>query len=63
MRVLRVGMLAASLGMVGYAMPTDQMPPNTVKLSDMMQQLSAKPGFTEAFLAQVQGGSRKAPRF
>ena len=60
MRVLRVGVVAASLGMVGYAMPTDQMPPNTIKLSDMMQQLSAQPGFTEAFLAQIQGAGKKA---
>ena len=36
------------------------MPPNTVKLSTMMQQLSAQPGFTEAFLAQVEGATHKA---
>ncbi len=36
------------------------MPPNTVSLSQMMQALSAQPGFTEAFLAEVEGGGRKA---
>ena len=41
-------------------MPTDAFPPNTVMLSQMMRELSAQPGFTEAFLQQLQGGSRKA---
>ena len=36
------------------------MPPNTVTLSQMMQALSSQPGFTEAFLAEVEGGGRKA---
>ena len=36
------------------------MPPNTVLLSQMMQTLSAQPGFTEAFLAEVEGGGHKA---
>ncbi len=48
---------AACLGL--FAMPTDPMPPNTVPLSQMMRELSAQPGFTEAFLAQVQGGAKK----
>ena len=37
-----------------------QTPPNTILLSAMMRQLSDRPGFTEAFLAQVQGGAKKA---
>ena len=61
MRVLRFGIVAAlGVATVGYAMPRDEMPPNTVKLSEMMQTLSAQPGFTEAFLQQVQGGANKA---
>ncbi len=48
-----------SLSVFAYAMPIDEMPPNTIKLSAMMQQLSAQPGFTEAFLAQIQGAGKK----
>ena len=40
-------------------MPAGQLPPKTVLLSEMMRELSARPGFTEAFLAQVQGGGDK----
>jgi hypothetical protein len=49
-------MLAAT---IGYAAPTDSLPPNTVLLSEVMRELSARPGFTEAFLQQLQGGSPK----
>lgn len=35
------------------------MPPNTVLLSTMMQQLSRQPGFTEKFLAEVEGQQKK----
>ena len=37
------------------------MPPNTVLLSQMMQELSAKPGFTEAMLAQLDKGGKNGP--
>ncbi len=50
-------LIAACLGL--FAMPIDPTPPNTVALSQMMRELSAQPGFTEAFLAQVQGGAKK----
>jgi hypothetical protein len=35
------------------------MPPNTVMLSEMMRQLSSKPGFTEALLDQMDKGGAK----
>ena len=41
------------------AVTTGPMPPNTVTLSAMMQDLSQQPGFTEAFLREVQGGGNK----
>jgi hypothetical protein len=41
-------------------MPPDTMPANTVKLSDMMRELSAQPGFVETFLKQVEGGGGKS---
>ena len=41
------------------ANPTGPMPPNTILLSVVMQQLSARPGFTEAFLKEVQGAGGK----
>ncbi len=46
-------------GMAGMAMAAGQMPPNTVQLSEMMRQLSERPGFTEAFLREVQGAKGK----
>jgi hypothetical protein len=36
------------------------MPPNTIPLSQMMRELSTKPGFNEAFLNEIQGGKRKS---
>jgi len=37
------------------------MPPNTVLLSQMMRELSATPGFTDALLAQLDKGEKKGP--
>jgi hypothetical protein len=37
------------------------MPPNTVLLSQMMRELSATPGFTDALLAELDKGSKKGP--
>ncbi len=37
------------------------MPPNTVLLSQMMRELSATPGFTEAVLAELDKGGKKGP--
>jgi hypothetical protein len=42
------------------ALPTDTMPPNTIMLSQMMRDLSAKPGFTEAFLKEIQGSKKRS---
>ncbi len=60
---MRRMLLAATLlnaAMLGYAMPADEMPPHTIRLSTMMQQLSSRPGFTAAFLAEISGGRHKA---
>jgi hypothetical protein len=37
------------------------MPPNTVLLSEMMRQLSATPGFTDAMLAKLDSGDKNGP--
>jgi hypothetical protein len=37
------------------------MPANTVLLSQMMRELSARPGFTEAMLAELDKGGKKGP--
>ena len=37
------------------------MPPNTVLLSQMMKELSATPGFTDALLAKLDRGEKKGP--
>jgi hypothetical protein len=43
--------------------PETPMPPNTVLLAQMMRDLSARPGFTEAFLARLDQGEKKGPAF
>ena len=42
------------------AVTTGPMPPNTVMLSAMMQELSEQPGFTDAFLREIEGPKRNA---
>jgi hypothetical protein len=44
-----------------YIAPETPMPPNTILLSQMMRQLSARPGFTESLLTVLDGQSKKAP--
>jgi hypothetical protein len=44
-----------------YVVPETPMPPNTVLLSQMMRELSATPGFTDALLAQLDKGGKKGP--
>jgi hypothetical protein len=44
-----------------YVVPEEPMPPNTVLLSQMMRELSATPGFTDALLAQLDKGGKKGP--
>jgi len=44
-----------------YVVPEAPMPPNTVLLSQMMRELSATPGFTEAMLKQLDSGGKKGP--
>jgi hypothetical protein len=39
--------------------PETPMPPNTILLSQMMRELSAQPGFTEALLKQFDTGGKK----
>ena len=41
-----------------YTPPEKPMPANTVLLSEMMRELSAQPGFTEALLAQLEGAKQ-----
>ena len=48
-------------GRRSYVAPTGPMPANTVLLSEMMQELSAQPGFTEAMLAQLGKNGRNGP--
>ena len=61
MRVLRVGLMAAvGITLMGAVVPVGEIPANTVMLSEMMRELSSRPGFTEAFLLEVEGaGGRK----
>ncbi|NYF91315.1 hypothetical protein RBB79_16960 [Tunturiibacter empetritectus] len=44
-----------------YVVPEEPMPANTVMLSQMMRQLSATPGFTDAMLAQLDKNGKKGP--
>jgi hypothetical protein len=65
---LRVAQALALAGLIGchgnparYVPPETPMPPNTILLSEMMRELSAKPGFTEAMLAELDKGGKKGP--
>jgi hypothetical protein len=44
-----------------YVVPETPMPPNTILLSQMMQQLSAQPGFTDTLLKQIDSSGKKGP--
>ncbi|WP_263382527.1 hypothetical protein [Granulicella arctica] len=56
-----VGALAGCRSDAKYVVPSGPMPPNTVLLSQMMQELSSQPGFTEAMLAQLNEGQKRGP--
>ncbi len=45
----------------GELVPETPMPANTVLLSQMMRELSATPGFTDAMLAELDKGGKKGP--
>jgi len=61
MRFLRAGLcVAAAAALMGSAMQSDNMPPNTIMLSAMMRELSSKPGFTDALLKELEGGRKKS---
>jgi len=56
--------LLAVIGCQGdgrYVVPEAPMPPDTVLLSQMMRELSATPGFTDALLAELDKGGKKGP--
>ncbi len=44
-----------------YMVPEEPMPANTILLSQMMRELSATPGFTDAMLAELDKGGKKGP--
>jgi hypothetical protein len=59
-----VSVLLAAIGCrteAPYVVPETPMPPNTVLLSQMMRELSATPGFTDALLATLDKGAKKGP--
>ena len=65
MRTLRNLALTVSMFSIAgcrniYVAPEAPMPPNTILLSQMMRDLSAQPGFTEALLKQFDNGGKKS---
>ncbi len=44
-----------------YVPPESPMPPNTILLSQMMRELSARPGFTDSLIAQIDKVDKKGP--
>jgi hypothetical protein len=56
-----VALMAASGCRHTYVVPETPLPPNTVLLAQMMRELSARPGFTEALLKQIDAGGSKGP--
>ena len=66
MRLTRkIAVLCTLLAVFGcrktYVVPETPMPANTILLSQMMRQLSARPGFTNALLDQIDQGGKKGP--
>ena len=61
-----VALLCSMLTLSGcharYTAPEQPMPPNTVLLWEVMRELSARPGFAEALLAQLGGAEQADPR-
>ncbi len=63
-RRVSVLLLLALLGCRGdapYVVPEAPMPPNTILLAEMMRELAATPGFTDALLAQLDRKGKKGP--
>ncbi|MBB5058451.1 hypothetical protein HDF16_003165 [Granulicella aggregans] len=60
-----VAILIAMMGCRGdqrsHPVPETPMPPKTVLLAQMMRELSDKPGFTEAFIAQIDKSGKNGP--
>ena len=59
-----VGVLLGLFGCRGdapYVVPEEPMPANTVLLAQMMRELSDRPGFTDALLAQLNNGGKRGP--
>jgi hypothetical protein len=54
-----LGLLTAAGCHRAYTPPETPMPPDTVLLSQMMRQLSAQPGFTDALLKQLGGNDKR----
>jgi len=59
--VVLVGLIGCHGSRSGFVPPEGPMPANTVLLSTMMRELSARPGFTEAMLAELDKGGKKGP--
>ena len=59
--VALAALLAASGCRKTYVVPETPIPPNTILLSQMMRELSAKPGFTEALIQQIDHSGKKGP--
>jgi hypothetical protein len=63
-RCAAVVVLVAVIGCRGdahYVAPESPMPANTILLSQMMRELSEKPGFTDTLLAQLNRDGRQGP--
>ena len=65
MRLRRSLILLALTALTGcrnaYVAPEAPLPPNTILLSQMLRDLSAQPGFTDALLKQLDAGGKKGP--
>jgi hypothetical protein len=59
--VLLLTVIGCNWAEIGYAVPEGPLPPNTILFSQMMRQLSATPGFTDAMLAHVNEVNQNGP--
>jgi hypothetical protein len=58
---LALALLIGCRGDAPYVVPEEPMPANTILLSQMMRELSATPGFTDALLAGLDKDGKKGP--
>lgn len=59
--VILLTVIGCNWAEIGYSVPEGPLPPNTILFSQMMRELSATPGFTDAMLAHLNEAQKNGP--